>query len=287
MIRTGSKRVLLGDSIRSVTAAWNEAGFTTTTGKQWTPTAVRDVLLRPPQRRLIGNRDRVLGEASWPPIVDRETWEALRALVTDPSRLLHRGNSRKLIGSFLYRCECGDLVTSGGQRADGQPRYACPHSHLRRLAKPIDEMVVAVVGGVLARENITLLAPPTTDTAPLRDELAVLQARAEEIASMFGDPTSGMTSTQFKVANERLQGQIRQLEIRLARAAQVSPLHGIADAADPQESFQQAGIERQRAVIEMLADVTIKPIGAGRRSGGGAYFDPDSVVITPKQAGRS
>lgn len=279
-IRSAAQRILVGDSLRSVVMQWNASGLTTTTGKQWNVSALRAVLLRPRNAGLVGNASRIVGKAKWPAILDRETWDALRSLLTDPSRLTHRGTSRKLVGSFLYRCECGEHVTSGGQRADGQGRYACPTMHLRRAATPIDALVLRVIADVLRRDNVHLIAP-TVDMQPLRDRLAVLQARADEIATMFGDPESGMSASQFRVANARIQAETRTVEGELGRIAGASPLLGIADAPDPGNAFMRADIDRQRAVIDSLATVTLRRMKAGRQPDG-SYFDPESVVITPR-----
>jgi site-specific DNA recombinase len=235
------------------------------------------MLLRPRNAGLAGNRSRTIGPAVWDPIVDRDSWEALVALLGDPSRRTHWGTSLKLVGSFLYRCDCGERVRSGGQRGDGKARYACTANHMRRLAEPVDHLVFEVVERVLVRDNLELIAP-AADLAPLRDRLTTLRARSDEIAAMFGDPDSDMTSTQFRVANERLQHEIRATEAELGRRSVGTTLTGIADASDPAFAFRSAGIDRQRAVIDTLMTVTLMRTERGRRPGG-HYFDPSSVQI--------
>lgn len=279
-IADATRRILAGDSVRSIVAEWNTAGLTTTTGAEWTGSKARQMLMRPRNAGLAGNAGRIIGPATWPAIVQPDTWAALVALLGDGARLTHRGTSRWLVGSFLFRCECGELVRSGGQRGDGQGRYACPTMHMRRAAAPIDDLVFRVICGVLVRDGMQLVTP-TPDLTHLRDRLVTLRVRSEEIASLFGDPDSDMTAAQFRIANARLQQEIHSTEAELGRRTAGSTLAGIADATDPAAAFRQADIDRQRAVIDVLATVTLKRIGAGRRPGGG-YFDPDSVVITSK-----
>jgi site-specific DNA recombinase len=281
-IADATRRILAGESLRSIVSEWNTAELTTATGTPWDGSKARQMLMRPRNAGLTGNRKRVVGPAVWDPIVDRDSWEALVALLGDPSRLTHRGTSLKLPGSFLYRCDCGELVRSGGQRADGKPRYACSANHMRRLAEPVDELVFEVIERVLVRDNLELMTP-AADLAPLRDRLTTLRARSEEIAAMFGDPGSGMTGAQFRVANERLQHEIRATEAELGRRSAGSRLSGIADAPDPAVAFRTSGIDRQRAVIDTLMVVTLMRIKRGRRTGG-AYFDPTSVKIEWKTA---
>ncbi|MEO7195457.1 MAG: recombinase family protein [Pseudonocardiaceae bacterium] len=276
-IADATRRILAGESVRSVVSEWNRAGLTTATGTQWDGSKARQMLLRPRNAGLAGNRSRTIGPAVWDPIVDRDSWEALVALLGDPSRRTHWGTSLKLVGSFLYRCDCGERVRSGGQRGDGKARYACTANHMRRLAEPVDQLVFEVVERVLVRDNLELIAP-AADLAPLRDRLTTLRARSDEIAAMFGDPDSDMTSTQFRVANERLQHEIRATEAELGRRSVGTTLTGIADASDPAFAFRSAGIDRQRAVIDTLMTVTLMRTKRGRRPGG-HYFDPSSVKI--------
>jgi site-specific DNA recombinase len=279
-----TRRVLAGDSVRSIVTEWNGAGLTTTTGARWTGSNLRQMLMRPRNAGLVGNGSRVVGKAQWNEIVERDTWEALVALLSDSSRLTHSGTtSRKLVGSFLNRCECGERVRSGGNGANGQPRYACTTQHLRRAAAPIDDYVTKVVTGVLIRDNVRLIAEPDNENnAGLRDRRAVLRVRSAQIAAMFGDPDSVMTNEQFKIANERLQRELRDINAKLGRPV-ASPLVGIADADDPEVAFRAADVDRQRAVIDVLMTVVLlRSATRGRRAGGG-YFDPTTVEIVPKR----
>lgn len=284
-IAAAVRDVLAGDSIRSIVRRWNEDGLTTSTGAAWDGSNLRQLLLRPRNAGLIGNRTRIVGPARWDPIVERDTWEALVALLSDETRVTHRGTSRKLVGSFLYRCACGDLVSSGGQRTDGKPRYACRSNHMSRLAEPVDRRVLDVVARVLARDNVSLIAP-AADLEPLRARLGVLRVRADEIGATFGDPDAGMTASQFRAANERVQREIRDAEAELGRKTAGSTLAGVADADDPARAFRRADIDRQRSIIDQLVKVTLLRMRPGRQADG-SYFDPESVRIEPKAAGGS
>ncbi len=278
-IADATRRVLAGDSMRSIFREWNERGLTTSTGAAWTGSKMRQMMLRPRNAGLVGNVERVIGPAQWQPIVDRDSWEALRGLLNDPSRLRNNGGvSRKLVGSFLYLCGvCGETLRSGGHRGGGLGRYTCARMHLTRAAEPVDQIVFGVVEGLLRRENIQLI-PTTPDLAPMRARLDVARARAEEIAAMFGDPAYGMTADQFRVSNDTVQRELRDLESEIGRRSSGGALVGIADATDPVAVFRAADIDRQRALIDLLIKVTVKR-GRQGRGRGGRYFDPETVVI--------
>lgn len=277
LVTEASAQILAGASVRSVWRDWNTAGVTTTAGSSWDGSNTRAMLLRARNAGLMVHRGQLVGPAAWPAIVDRDTWEALAALLCDWSRLTHRGTSLSLVGSFLYRCECGELVRSGGQRADGQSRYACAANHMSRIAAPVDDLVRDAVERVLVRDGVTLLSP-ALDLSPLRRRLDVLRARSAEIAAAFGDPDSGMTAEQFRRSNHPLQAEIRDAQHRLAGHTAGTPLAGVADAEDPGAAFRSLDVDRQRRVIDRLVSVTLLRQNAGRRPGG-LYFDPESVRI--------
>lgn len=270
------RRALAGESMRSIAREWNDRGLLTTTGATWYGANLIQVLMRPRNAGLVGNRRQVLGVARWEPLIDRDTWEAFRAMVTDPSRLSHRGNtSIKLLGSYLFRCaRCDQPMRSGGIGARGQSRYTCLSFHSRRASEPIDDYVRAAVVEILNRDGAGLIQQ-AKELSVERDRLAVLRARADELAVQWVD--LGMTADQFKAANGRINSEAAELVRVLAQATAGSVLAGVADADDPGAAFAALDIDRQRAVIDALMEVRIVPAPAGRKG-----FYPDSVVITTK-----
>jgi hypothetical protein len=74
------------------------------------------------------------------------------------------------------------------------------------------------------------------------------------------------------VARKQLEGVTKQL----ARAARVDPLVDLVGAVDVRKAWLELGLDRQRAVLRSLLDVTILPIGRGRRPDG-EYFDYQAI----------
>lgn len=282
------RRVLNGDSLRSIWVQWNEQGLLTSRGTTWNGTTFRQMLERPRNAGLVGSTRaktmRVVGPGVWDPVVDPAMWDAFMKLISDPARTVNGGNtSRRLLGSWLFRCECGQLMASGGNTSTGRPRYACVvNKHSCRLAEPVDDLVHRMVERILQLRGPSLIRA-SVDVTPLRDRLVLLRAKAEDIASEFGDPDGGMTRAQFKIANDPVQEKIREAEAELSRASAGSALAGIADATDPVRAYRAQGVDRHRAIIGGLMTVTLMHAPAGRRPGGG-YFDSESVRITPKES---
>lgn len=280
LVADATRRVVAGASVRSIFREWNAAGVTTTAGKAWDGSNLRAMLLRPRNAGLMAHGGHIVGDAAWPPLVDRDTWDALGYVLKDPARRTHSGTSRRLVGSFLYLCECGRRVTSGGNLPAGGPRYACPDGHLRRAAADIDTLTMSAVAGYLVAQGVTLVTP-TVDAAPWREQLAALRVRSDELAALVGE--GAMTPAQFRTASGRVGAQIAEAERELASLTAGSILSGIADAPDPGAAFLSADVDRQREVIDAVCTVTLLRTKPGRVRGGG-YFDPESVLITWRSA---
>lgn len=281
LLETAARKIVAGDSVRSIVREWNNAGVSTSGGNRWTTSGVRQALLKPRNAGLSASKGKIYGVAQWPAVINPDVWHAMRAVLEDPSRKKHKGVSRRLLGSFLYRCgkpRCTHPVASCGNNPNGRPRYACPEMHLTRTADRIDEFVLTVAGKILDKERGNLI-PPAPDVTPLRDKLEALRTRADEIAGMLADPDSGMTAEQFKISNKRVQQDIAALRQQIASREAGTVLAGIADAPKPSAAFRDQDIDRQRAVVDILMTVTLLPVGSGAR------FHPDSVRLAPKPVG--
>ena len=64
----------------------------------------------------------IIGPASWPAIIDEETWRAAITLLTDPARRRQQGNTIRWLGSGIYTCtKCAGVMrcTAIGGTAPG------------------------------------------------------------------------------------------------------------------------------------------------------------------------
>ncbi|MFF4416336.1 recombinase family protein [Streptosporangium sp. NPDC001559] len=137
---------LTGVSVKEITRDMKREGLLTSTGKQWTPQGVRDMLLRPCNAGLSVHRpdaplnlphdedydgqergdqeaddaprlphytpEDVVGTLPGEPIVTPEDHWRLVNMWTDPDRRASQaGNTPNSLGSGIYRCPCGETVT--------------------------------------------------------------------------------------------------------------------------------------------------------------------------------
>src|SRR5207249_4706333 len=109
VIRDGARRIIAGDSLRSVTRDWNDRGVLTSAGKVWLISAVHRVLM---SGRICGWREHhgeLIAKASWPGIVTREQSDRLRAILGDPARRKNLTSRRYLLTGFLRCGRCKGL----------------------------------------------------------------------------------------------------------------------------------------------------------------------------------
>ena len=130
-IRKACRALLNGATLWSIAKEWNAKGITTVKGYQWEGSKVRQVLLRPRNAGLQIYDGEILDgvEAAWKPIVDRDTWEAVRKTLADPKRFTGRSMGRKhLLSGIAYCGECErrmGTMCSKTKSGANRPVYQC------------------------------------------------------------------------------------------------------------------------------------------------------------------
>jgi DNA invertase Pin-like site-specific DNA recombinase len=297
-----ASQVLTGISLAATCNGLNARGIRTATGKEWRPTELRRVLLRPRNAGLIVHRGEIVGRAEWPPIINEDTWRGVCALLGDPTRRTNTTTARQWLLSGLARCGapvgdgiCGSPVRSfsAGGRSRGRqlkPTYTCrTGKHVVRDAAELDAYVEEVIVERLSRPDAAdLLAPDQTrDVAALHARDAVLRARLDELGRLYGEGI--IDAAQLAQGTAAIRHQREQITAQLAAASRGSVLVGVADAADPAKVWRGLDLSRKRAIVDVLIDVVILPAAhKGRRAGwraGETYFDPTSVAVSWKRGG--
>jgi site-specific DNA recombinase len=305
-------RLLAGESLRSVARSLNEAGERTTTGKPWTPALLRQMLARP---RMVGKREHkgvIIGDAEWPPILDLEVWEQLRALFANPGRRSQIGRPRLfLLVGGLARCGapgtatvgdiegvCGRPLVSGRRgghdrrEGDGR-RYLCPptttglgcggvsvdRAHLEDTVT--EALAKALAGPGLDRA----LAASTEDAdAALAQQVAADEDALDELDHDYRVLRIIKDRRLYLNRLHELQERIARNRRRLANLAAKGALAAREhedDVAAMRAQLDGIGLDRLRAVADaVLEAVVVYPAGIsvnGRGTRGGRRFDPDRV----------
>lgn len=272
VIKLMARRILRGDSVRSVVAYLNDRGIPTVTGAQWSPTAVRGILTNP---RLVGIRmhlGKEVGVGDWKPALPRETYEKLRTLLLDETRQIAMSNKVRNLLTGIARCgECGEPMASKVQvrGEERRRRYHCAACGLYRTQDPIDEYVQ----GAIIEYLRTAGDDPDEGVDPkvlkqveaTREKIKQAQARFAEVDDMTPDDLL----EALRPLKERLRFEESQIR-RRQRSAEVAAASG-PDAAEKWERFD---LGTKRLIIMEVLEIRILRTIKGKRG-----FQTDSVVL--------
>jgi site-specific DNA recombinase len=285
-IREGYAAFLAGVPLAEIARTWNGQGFTTGSARykeghrgepgKWRADNVRIVLANPRNMGKRAHLGEIVADALWPALVEETTWHATRAVLTNPARNSGIKAGRYLLSGLAVCAVCGSTAHAGGNARAGIPAYRCSGStgHFARKSAPVDEYVEAVMIAKLSRADARELL--TSKTAPnidgLRTEAIGVRERLDALAVDFAD--GSLTASQLRTATERLRARLQTLEDQLADAGRVDVLGPLVNASDVATAWQGLMTARKRAVIDMLATITIFPPGRGTRN-----FNPETVGI--------
>jgi site-specific DNA recombinase len=280
-------QVLAGVSLRQIARELNGRGVRTSTGRQWDSRTLGRVLRRPRNAGLSVYRGQVVGEATWPAILNPDTWRGVVAVLGDPARRSNPGRPPRWLLVNLAVCGvCGQPVISKSRARPNMVIYTCSaSSHLSRPAAPVDAFVEAVIVERLSRPDARELLVPDrrADTTNLHLRDAALRERLDELGRLYGE--GAIDAPQLQAATAAIRAQREQITAELAAASRGSVLAGVVDAPDPARVWAGLDLSRRRAIVDTLATVTIMPARRGRRPGwaaGESYFDSATVRVEPK-----
>jgi site-specific DNA recombinase len=283
-IRNAVSDVLAGKSIRAVAREWNERGLHTAgTAKQWTSPQVSRVLTRPRYAALVVHQGKVVGPGKWKPVLDEDTHRGIVAYLSDPSRVGKTGFERRYQGSGIYRCGvCGGPLGAFSPSRGKKRAYICPQRHVRRQGESLDAYVDMIVLKLLAQADIgKLIGTPGVDVARLHSQRAALQARMDELATLFAE--AAISGRQLKRGTAELSKALDSLDSELAAATQSSPVAAFVGTTHRGEQLAErwaaTSPDIRGKVIDELMTVTVNLSPRGLRR-----FDPDYIDIEPRSS---
>jgi len=280
--------LLAGASLSGIAAGLNERGRPNRNGRPWAHNTVRNLLLNERYAALREYRGELYA-GKWPAIISEATWRAAKHVLEDDGRATSPGPGRRWLLSGIARCgvcDDGTTVTSGsrgapkGKTGPTQPLYRCRVTkHLARWTEPIDLVVQDYVVRRLSRPDAVdlLVDNEGPDAAQLRVKAVALRGRLKALAAEFADDDDA-DSSEFRDATRRIKARLGEVEAQMAHPQRARVLVDLVTAEDPERAWENLALDRQRAVVETLATVTILSGLPGRRP-----FDPATVRIEPQQ----
>ena len=275
-IRSAADMVLRGASLGDVVRAWTDAEITPVTGGRWSRNVVKRALTRPRVAGLVEHRGEIVGQiggsdGEYQPILDQQTWERVRAAISDRSNLVRarfRGREH-LLGGFLTCGVCASPMKisarrdeNGAVRADSfvsciKENGGC--GSVKRNLRLLEKYVIF-------RVELRLAAIHDDDAVSETDqERATLQAEREEVDAEIRRLRDRYTSESdvdvddYLFAVQLLRKKQRDLAARLGDLDQVIVRQR---ADDPLVEWQDGDLEARRDILaDLVETIVVEPIG--------------------------
>jgi site-specific DNA recombinase len=295
VLRDAATRLLVGESLRSITRRLNQLGILTANGKQWHMSTLRDALASP-RAKGVRIHNGVEYPAAWPAIIDSDTWESLQLLFRSESRLAKHPKAGRsyLLTGFI---ECGVchkrtvVGNSGVQARKQRRRYYCVKTNEQgintgcgqasRRAEPLELLVTQAVLDVLDSEQMGRVLAAASES----DEMKHLVRQYEDQKAKKSDALRLWQEGKFseedmlltkELAEQAMEDAKRRMEkIKSGMIfASLAPGESIRDAWDNHDLYWR------RSLIAMLIEkVVIHKSRPGTMTWNGWRFDPSKVEI--------
>lgn len=282
VIRELARRLIGGETLRSLCKDLNERGLTTPTGRSFSPTPLRRMLR---SARVSGQREHrgeIVAGAQWPAIITPEQTRSIRTLLDDPARRAARPARTYLLRGLL-RCAVCEAPLVARPRGDGERRYICPRGPglpgkgcVYALAEPLEQFVVEAVLWELDSPELAE-AIRGNGHRPVTDwerQIDGAQTKLDELAGAYAGGAISMR--EWLVAREPIQQELDMARRRSAQNGQVAVLADyVGRSRALRRRWPELGFDRQRAILAaVLAEVLVRP---GRR--GFNRFDPSRFEL--------
>lgn len=275
-IREAVDRVLAGEAMYTIVRDWNERGVPTKSGKPWSATVLRRILLSPRIAGLLSHNGTIVGPGKWEAIIDVPTRDRLVRVCSAPGRF-HQGSMVQHLLTGLLTCgACGESMNHK-MSSRGTGRYFCRHCHGCVISS--DELDAWLI----ERTHDTLDGPAVgarldKQAATGEDTLIaeIEQAEADKNAVAADAGQGKVTLAEWRSFKEPLDARLRDLNARLRALHEVSVLDPwVGRGKALRAGWKTLTTDQQRAIIgSLFPSITIGPAVRGRNQ-----FDPTRVVV--------
>jgi site-specific DNA recombinase len=296
VIIEAARRVLAGEALNSIARDLSRRGITAADGSSTFYTKrLKRILVNPTIAGLRAYRGQIVRDATWPAILDRPTWEAVRAILNDPTRG-RGGHPLRWPFSSLAVCgcpgctppkhperahegECGRPLLPKGTRS--RMAYACDPTkpgfkgcgHISIDAANLEKIVLKMIA---ARDWRHLAAALRDQLAngnghgELSEQLAADEEHLRQVAVQYG--LRKLSEPEWQAIRETLIPRIEAARERLQRRLAL-PREAIDGSSSILEAWPKWTVEQQRAVLRAL----FKRIVIVPATKMGRGLDPDRV----------
>jgi hypothetical protein len=229
---------------------------------------MRGILTNPRLAGLRVHQGEVIGEAAWPAILNRESFDELQAVLRDPRRK-HARPARYLLTGLVCTPEGVKLTGKRISRSDRPLKRAYKGPGVSIDADKLETFVVEYV--LVHTDDVVL---PGTQAPRTPSQVTELERELDELAALRGQGTISLR--EWMAAKKPLDARLEAARKQAPPPAKVP--HGVTAALSRPGGLRQDWPEmsddaRRRALAQVLDRVVIHPVGPAGRA-----FDPDRIA---------
>lgn len=286
VIRWMAAAILDGETLVGLANRLNQNNVHPVKAEQWNARSVWSVLTGPRIAGLRRFRGVVVGDAVWPAILDRDTWDAVREKISNRATGHNNQLVRWLTGS-LWCPLSGHLLVGTSATKHVGPRYWCSTvrggcGKISVTASHVEELVGRRVVELVTDPDFVKLVLAVTSKAStdeMRTQLADDEQQLKELARMWA--TRRITLAEYTEARTIIEERIKNARAFAVGSAPRVLRHLLE--GDAQAKWDGlTPVDRREAVRAVMPDgFDVLPLDKGKPR----RFDPDRIV--PRLAERA
>lgn len=273
VIREAASRVVAGESCNAIARDFNRRGIAAARAGSWDLTRIKRVVTNPAYIAKRVHQGVVIGDASWPAILDEATFHQCVARLSDPSRKTTNDHAVKYLLSGIARCGvCGKALKVMPQRG-GYKTYICRNFCVARKVVWVDDLIESLMIRRLSRPDAAaLFATEDVDSGRTLDEIAAKRARLE---TFYDAAASGeITAAALARIESKLLAEIEAQEATVRRFDVPSVVYDLVKK--PKKVWGTLTLEQKREVIRCLVEIRVHKSSI---PGGTRRFDPSTIEV--------
>lgn len=249
----------------------------------WSEKSVVSIITGPRVAGFRRYRGQIVGKASWPGILDQDTWERVCATLSSRAHGKRSNQLKRWLTGVLVCGVCGRHLIGARANQPGQHRYWCapPKGGCGKIAISAERSELEIEGQILEflsiRSNIDriAIAQEHVDVTKVRRELAEDEAQMKELAAEWAHKR--LTLAEYREARAIIEARVEQAQGLLLVTAPraVRRILNADDIAAEWEAFTP--VEKRDLVLACVKGYRVLPYSAS----GPRRFDPDRLIPIP------
>lgn len=258
VITEAARRILAGESARSICADLDQRGIACVKAGTWSTTTLIGILRSARIAGLREHKGSIVGPAAWPAIIDVATRDALLAQLAANSRGRGKPALKYWCNRLLWCSKCGETLVGTWLAAD-RHRYWCASTGpyhgcggIGIAGRQVEEEIERQVLEILDRPDVvTALAAGTAavQTEETRRLLDLDEQSLRELAQAYGQRQ--ITLTEWLEAREPIEQRI-SLYKRALSSVVSGRVRAVLAAPDRQAAWTGLQADAKREVAQVL-----------------------------------